>query len=106
MNELSRQMEMNLDLRGFALKTKRLYLSHVDRFTRHFDQSPETMGEEEIRSFLHYLIAERELSQPYINQAYSALKFLYVTTLDRTWDIRRIPRSKQHKKLPLVLSEY
>ena len=105
MNELSRRMEMDMDLQGFSLKTKRLYLSHVDRFTRHYARSPEMMGEEEIRSFLHHLISERGLSQAYINQAYSALKFLYVTTLDRTWDIRRIPRSKQHKKLPLVLSQ-
>jgi site-specific recombinase XerD len=105
MEELRRRMEMDMDLRGFAVRTKQNYLSHVSRFKRHFDCPLETMGEEEIRTYLHYLIAGRGLSQAYINQAYSALKFLYETTLGRTWDINRIPRSKQHRKLPLVLSQ-
>lgn len=105
MGELRQQMEMNMDLKGFSVKTKRLYLSHVSRFTRHFNRPIEDMGEDEIRTYLHHLITERGLSQAYINQAYSALKFLYETTLSRTWDIHRIPRSKQHKKLPLVLSQ-
>ena len=105
MGELRRQMETDMDLRGFLPNTKRNYLYHISRFVRHFDRPPQDMGEEEIRTYLHHLIAERRLSQAYVSQTYSALKFLYETTLGRTWDFSRIPRSKQRRKLPQVLSQ-
>ena len=105
MTELRRQMEMNMDLENFAVNTKRNYLSHVSRFAQHFERALEDMGEEEIRTYLHHLIAERRLSQAYVSQTYSALKFLYETTLGRTWDFKRISRSKQRRKLPLVLAK-
>jgi site-specific recombinase XerD len=39
-----------------------------------------------------------------INQSYSALKFFFEKTLQKPWDVLKIPRSKQRKKLPGVLS--
>lgn len=105
MGELRQRMEMDMDLQNFAVETKRNYLYHATRFAKHFGRSPEEMGVEEIRTYLHHLIAERRLSQAYVSQTYSALKLLYETTLGRTWDLNRIPRSKQHRKLPLVLSQ-
>jgi len=62
------------------------------------------MGEEEIRGYLHYLITEKKVSQSSINQAYSAMKFFYETSLGRVWNATRIPRSKIRKKLPVVFS--
>ena len=105
MGQLHDQMKMDLELKGFSEKTCQCYLRGVRQFVRHYQRCPSELGTEEIRTYLHYLITERGLSQSYVNQAYSALKFFYVTTLGRTWDVRRIPRSKRARKLPIVLSQ-
>jgi site-specific recombinase XerD len=62
------------------------------------------MGEEEIRKYLYHLIKIKKVSQSSINQAYSAMKFFYTTTLEREWNDVRIPRVKNGKRLPIVLS--
>ena len=40
-----------------------------------------------------------------INQQVSALKFLYITTLEMPWNNDDFPRVKRHHKLPVVLSQ-
>jgi hypothetical protein len=64
----------------------------VKSFALHFHGSPEEMGEEEIREYLHYLIQEKKASQCGVSRAYSALKFFYETTLKRDWKGYRIRR--------------
>jgi site-specific recombinase XerD len=97
-------MKMDLELKNYSPKTKACYLACVKSFALHFGKSPEAMSDNEIREYLHYLIKEKSASQSAINQAYSALKFFYHTTLERDWNGLRIPRIKTRKKLPVVLS--
>jgi integrase/recombinase XerD len=104
MGQLYNQMRMDLELKNFSPKTIRCYLDCMVQFVRHYGRSPVEMGEEEIRGYLHYLIAEKKVSQSSINQAYSAMKFFYGVTLGRVWNGIRIPRIKTRKKLPVVLS--
>jgi integrase/recombinase XerD len=51
-----------------------------------------------------HLIKIKKVSQSSINQAYSAMKFFCATTLEREWNVIKIPRIKNSKKLPVVLS--
>jgi len=104
MGKLHDQMKRDLELKGYSPNTRRNYLAHVRRFVQHFHRSPEEMGDEEIRTYLHYQLTECEVSQAHLNQAYSALKFFYETTLHQDWSAFRIPRVKRPKKLPVVLS--
>ena len=104
MGELRKRMEMDLELKGLSPITRKCYLDSVKGFARHFGRSPDEMGEEEIGSYLHYLLKGKEISQGRVNQVYSALKFLYQTTLQRGWEIEKIPRVKERKRLPLVMS--
>ena len=104
MGKLHDRMKRDLELKGYSPNTCRSYLAHVRRFVAHFDRSPELLGNEEIRTYLHHLLAERQLSQAHLNQAYSGLKFFYETTLKKDWSAFRIPRAKLPKKLPTVLS--
>lgn len=83
MGQLKEQMEKDLKIKGFSPKTQDTYLRHVINFVKYFRKSPEELGQTEIKDYLHYLIAERNLSSAYVNGAYSALKFLYGTTLGR-----------------------
>ena len=98
------QMKMDLELKGFSPKTQKAYLMHVKLFYKYHDKSLELLVEDDVRNYLHYII-KRDLSTSYINSAYSAIKFLYETTLDRVWDMKKIPRIKKAKKLPIVLSK-
>lgn len=98
-------MKMDLEIKGFSHRTQDVYIAQVKRYAEYFMKSPADLGEKEIKEYLYYLITERKLSSSYINITYSALKFLYETTLKRQWDMKSIPRTKKAKRLPIVLSK-
>lgn len=104
MGALYNQMRMDLELKNFSPKTISCYLACMVDFVRHYGRSPVEMGEEEIRNYLYYLMKEKKVSQSSINQAYSAMKFFYETTMEREWNGIKIPRIKNRKKLPVVLA--
>jgi site-specific recombinase XerD len=62
------------------------------------------LGDEEIRAYLYSLMEERKVSQSVLVQTYSALKFFFEKTLQKQWNAFRIPRCKQRRKLPGVLT--
>ena len=105
MGRLRDQMERDLELKNYSPKTRSCYLASVKNFALHFHRSPAELTDEEAREYLRYLIQEKKASQSAISQTYSALKFLYETTLKRDWDGFRIPRAKIEKRLPVVLSQ-
>jgi site-specific recombinase XerD len=59
---------------------------------------------EEIRRYLVTLIEEKEVSRPLHSQAVSALRFLFDRVLGRPHVAGDIPRPKEAKTLPTVLS--
>lgn len=101
MGKLRDQMGMDMRLKGMSPKTISCYLGCMKSVAKHFRKSPAELSDDEIREYFHYLIAVRKTSQAVISQSYSALKFFFEHTLQRQWNHARIPRSKQHKKLPL-----
>ena len=66
--------------------------------------SPEKLDQEAIHQYLLYLLNERKLSPESVNNCVSALKFLYLTTLEMPWTDDYFPRAKRPYKLPVVLS--
>ena len=67
-------------------------------------RSPEELSEAEVRHFLLHQIEVKHLSYAAYRQIYAALKFLYTVTLNRPWDVERIPFPKrQYRPLPVVL---
>ena len=104
MGKLYDRMKMDLELRGFSPKTPQNYLGNVRRFATHFERSPEQLGREEVRTYLHHLISERGLSKATLHTTYSALKFFYETTLGPCWEAFELPRPKASRSLPVVLS--
>lgn len=105
MSKLREQMLRDMDLKGFSDKTKKVYIEHVARFAKYYKKSPELLGDEEIKQYLHHLLKEKKLSRSYNAQAYSGLRFLYETTLKRNWEEYKIPRSIKERKLPVVMSK-
>jgi integrase/recombinase XerD len=104
MSILREQMQMNMELKGFSLKTQTAYLRSVKQYAQYYGKSSELLGPAEIKKYLHYMINDQQVSRSYINIIYSALKFLYVNTLHQTWDMQEIPRSKKPKRLPIILA--
>ncbi len=95
----------DMELKGFAERTRKSYLDHIIRYSKSYMKSPDELNDEDIKSYLHSLV-EAKKSKSYINQAYSALRFLYETTLKCDWESFKIPRSKCKKRLPVPLTRY
>ena len=104
MSKLRRQMEIDMLLGNYAENTRKIYLDVICKFEDHFDGPVEEAGVEDIRAYLHHLV-ERNLSESSLKQAYSALKLIHEVTLGKPWDVKRIPRARKKKKLPVILSQ-
>ncbi|PYR71115.1 MAG: integrase, partial [Acidobacteria bacterium] len=83
MTPLRKRLIEDMTVRNFAPATQATYVQQVSLFARHFGQSPETLGPEEIRSYQLYLAMEKELAPTSISIAVSALRFLYNVTLQK-----------------------
>jgi integrase/recombinase XerD len=104
MGELKDQMKKMMELRNFSRKTIQCYLMYMKEYVGYFRKSPDLMGEGEILKYLCYLKDEKKSSWSGVNIEYSALKYFYECVLGRSWDVKRIPRPKLAKMLPLILS--
>ncbi len=104
MSTVRRQLEVDMLLGNYAENTRRIYLDVITSFEDHFGSAVEEAGIEDIRTYLHHLV-ERNLSESSLKQAYSALKLITETTLGKEWNVRRIPRARKKKGLPILLSQ-
>ena len=104
MSTVRRQMEVDMLLGEYAENTRKIYLDAIAKFEEHFGHSVEEAGVEDIRAYLHHLV-EANLSDSSIKHAYSALKLISEVTLGKPWAVRRIPKAKKKKRLPVVLSQ-
>jgi len=105
MTSLRQRMTEDMQVRNFSPHTQASYVQQVSLFARHFNQSPEVLGPEEIRSYQVYLTNEKKLSPGSILIAVAALRFLYKVTLHKDWSLEEIiPAPKKPQKLPVVLS--
>jgi site-specific recombinase XerD len=93
----------DLEIRNYSPRTVETYVRCVSRFARHFGQSPNLLGSEQIRRYLIFLV-RNGVSWAVFNQTVCALRFFYRTTRARAWMVEHIPFPKQEKKLPVVLS--
>ncbi len=104
MTPLRQRMIEDMQLRNLAPVTQRNYIAHAAAFAQFYGKSPEVLDPEAVREYLLYLLNERKLSPDGVNQQVSALKFLYLTTLEMPWTDEDFPRAKRPYKLPVVLS--
>jgi len=104
MTPLRQRMMEELRLRNSSEETIRSYISSIERFARHYDQSPGKLSAEHVRSYLLHLLQERKLSWSAIHVNRAALRFLYVRGLKQRWFDEEIVAPKRHIQLPSVLS--
>ncbi len=104
MTPLRQRMLEDMGIRNFTKNTQSSYLTQVCAFAKHFGQSPDELGPDEIRSWQLHLLNVKKLTPQSISMAASALRFLYKVTLKREWAVEEIPLPKQPFKLPVILS--
>lgn len=92
-------------LRGLSKHTQDEYLGVLQRFARYYNNQPlESMGENEIRKFLLYLIDTKKSSGT-VNIHNSALRFIYGVIIERNINCRLIPRQHQYREFPDIMSK-
>ena len=88
MTPLLQRMFQDMQLRGLALRTEGCYIQSVQQFARHYGKSPNLVTEDELRAYFLYLINEKHVAPGTVSIALSAIKFLFVHTLQRPWPVR------------------
>lgn len=103
MSELRDKMKMYMELKGYSPITTKHYLAHISNFSKFYNKSPHLLGEKEICGYIHYCITERKLTEGSVGAIYNALKIFYTKVLLRPWDINKVPRIKERRRLPKAL---
>lgn len=104
MGALREKMRQDLELGGYAEVTKKVYLSAVEDFVRHFGRSPERMGQDEVRAYIRYLVEHKQVKSQRLRQHMAGLKFLYARTLGRPQVVSFLSWPSDAVRLPVVLS--
>jgi site-specific recombinase XerD len=94
----------DMKLRGLTPCTQATYLEAVKVLARHYNSRLDEITKDQIRDFLLYLLDSKGYAKSTYKVYLSAIKFLYLNTLDRQWCFLPLARISPEKKLPIVLS--
>jgi len=104
MGEFQDRMERDLEIRGYSPSTQQAYLARMKAMVRFFMRPPDELTLEDINAYQLHLTRERKVGWATYNQSIGAMRFFFGVTLNRDWDMQRIPYQKTGRKLPVVLS--
>jgi len=104
--EIKEKTKEEIKLRGLTESTEEEYLKKLNLFMEYYGNEPiNEMSEVEIRSFLVYLIDEKQIAASTVNAYNSALRFVFGAVLGRTLNYQKIPRRRIHRELPQILTK-
>ncbi len=98
------RMAGDMRIRNLAQATIDAYTYHVGRFADFIRGPIGDATAEDVRNFQLYLIEEKKVGWSSFNQAVCGLRFLYTTTLPKSWPVASIPFGKRPRRLPTVLA--
>ncbi len=102
MTSLRKRMIRELQLHRKSPRTVEAYVAAVAQLAMHYDRSPEKISLEEIRDFLHHLIAIKKLAYSSVNQKLAGIRFFWHQVLQRKNLDLRVP-AKRSGTLPEAL---
>ncbi|MEK7623294.1 MAG: site-specific tyrosine recombinase/integron integrase [Patescibacteria group bacterium] len=97
-----RLLEEEMKIHGLSQNTKQSYSYYIRDCLRFSKKSPRDVNGGDIRAYLAYL-TDQGKSPSTVNSAYSALQYYFQKILRRKF-FADIPRQKEPKRLPIVLS--
>jgi site-specific recombinase XerD len=101
---LRERMRQDLQLSGRGERTQEAYLRAVRQLADHYRQSPDQLGEQQVRDYFLFLKNEKRFAASSLKIAFCGIKFFYTQTLARDWKTLHTLRVAREKKLPDVLS--
>ena len=104
MTELRKRFIDDMQLRGLAPSTQEVYVQAIRQIAKHYHQSPDQLGEEQIREYFLHVTQVRHVSRSHATISLCALKFFFERTLQRHWPVFALARPRPERKLPTVLS--
>jgi integrase/recombinase XerD len=104
MKPLRLKMIRQMQLERLSPRTQEAYVAAVAGLAKFYWCSPDQLSPEQIRTYLHHLLVERQLAWSSCNQVACGLKFFYTKTLG--WDTLylHLPPRTRRSQLPHVLS--
>ena len=60
--ELLKKLETELKIRGFSQETVKAYKRHNEGFFKFINKTPDAIVEDDLKSYLGYLISDKRLS--------------------------------------------
>jgi len=104
MTNLREKMKQEMVLRGLSLGTQEQYLRAVIKLHDYYKRSPAKLSEQEIKSFLLFVIENQSVASSTYNVMIHGLKFFYEVILDKKMVAINLPRKRPPQKLPDILS--
>ncbi|MDE3059210.1 MAG: phage integrase N-terminal SAM-like domain-containing protein, partial [Bacteroidota bacterium] len=81
-------LSSEMRLRGYSHKTFKAYKSWLRNLTSYFSpRHPRELTNDDIRNYLLHLIDEKKLAASTVNQAFNAIRFLYVELYKKSFVI-------------------
>ncbi len=104
MSAIRQRMIEDMQLHGYSARTQTSYLGAVRGLAGHYHRSPETVTQDELRSYFLYLVKERGVARSTLMIHLSGIRFFFEKTLKQEWHIFDLVRPKKRRKLPVILS--
>jgi len=101
---LRKMMLEELERRNYTQNTSRAYLRAIEELAHYFHRLPDQLGPEQIREYVSHLFRDRKLADNTVNQQVGALRFFFIKTLKRSWNVEETPYPKKGFHLPVILS--
>ena len=104
MTQYEKETREEIARRNYTEGTTRAYLRALRDLAGYFHQPPERLTPAQIREYTAHLISERKLSGNTVNQMVGALRFFYLTVLNKPWRGHEMPYPKKNVRLPVIWS--
>jgi len=103
-DDLSNEFINYMTLNRFSHHTKKSYLSAVEGLVKYYNQSPDTLTNDQIQEYFRHLLEDRKLSWGTCNTYFTGIISFYRNVCK--WDETKftIPPRPKARKLPVVFS--
>jgi len=105
MKNVIAKLHQHLVVSNYSTSTIKSYLSNVSKAQSYSNKPLEQWDGQDVRRYLYHLKEEKQLCFATINQAYSALKILFVRVFGKQWEVLNLVRPRTVKRLPVVLNK-
>ncbi len=106
MEDIRQRMIDDMKLRGLTPSTQATYLEAVKVLARHCNSQLDEITQEQVRDFLLYLIDTKRYAKNTYKVYLSAIKFLYLNTLERQWKPKQTQFKANFRKKSTSLGDY